>query len=72
MLAALDLRVHAAVVDTSEVGGSDFTAAISVKLEESLVDHGLSFGIERALQVFIVRWVSGKITVNKILLLLLQ
>ena len=50
LLAALHLGVHAAVVDTSEVGGGDFTGAISVKLEEGLVDHSLSLGVEGSLK----------------------
>ena len=72
LLAALDLRVHAAVVDTSEVGGSDFSAAISIELKESLVDHSLSLSIERALQTVIVSRVSGIVTMNRILILLQQ
>ena len=67
LLATLDLRMHAAVVNSSEVGGSDFSAAISVELKESLVDHSLSLGIERALQTFSIRQVSGVVTVNKML-----
>ena len=67
LLATLDLRMHAAVVNTSEVGGSDFSAAISVELKEGLVDHSLSLGIERALQTFIIRQVSGAVTVKKML-----
>ena len=59
--------MHAAVVNTSEVGGSDFSAAISVELKEGLVDHSLSLGIERALQTFIIRQVSGAVTVKKML-----
>ena len=67
LLAALDLRVHAAVVNTSEVGGSDFSAAISVELKEGLVDHSLSLGIERALQTVSIRQVSGIVIVNRML-----
>ena len=48
LLAGLHLGVHAAVVDASEVGGSDFTRAIGVELQESLVDHSLSLGVEGA------------------------
>ena len=72
LLAALDLRVHAAVVDTSKIGSSDFSAAISIELEESLVDHSLSLSIERALQTVIIRRVSCIVTVNRILILLPQ
>ena len=67
LLATLDLRVHAAVVNTSEVGGSDFSAAISVELKEGLVDHSLSLGIERALQTVSIRQVSGIVIVNRML-----
>ena len=51
--------MHAAVVNTSEVGGSDLTAAVRVELKECLVDHSLSLGIERALQTVSIRQVSG-------------
>ena len=59
--------MHAAVVNTSEVGGSDFSAAISVELKEGLVDHSLSLGIERALQTVSIRQVSGIVIVNRML-----
>ena len=45
-LAGLDLRVHAAVVDTTEVSGSDFSITVGIELEEGLVDHSLSLGVE--------------------------
>ena len=45
-LSCLDLRVHAAVVDTTEVSGSDFSITVGIKLEEGLVNHCLSLGIE--------------------------
>ena len=45
-LATLDLGVHAAVVYTTEVGGSDLSITVGVKLKESFVDHGLSLGVE--------------------------
>ena len=46
---ALYLGVHAAVVYASEVGGSDLARTISVELEESLVDHGLSSIVQGSL-----------------------
>lgn len=50
-LTALHLGVHAAVVDAAKVGGGDLTAAISVELEEGLVNHGLSLGVQGALSI---------------------
>ena len=47
-LATLDLRVHAAVVHSTEVSGSDFSITVGVKLKEGLVDHSLSLGIQTA------------------------
>ena len=64
LLARLDLRVHAAVVDTSEVSSSDLTTSICIKFQESLVDHGLSLGVQRALHQsgkFNSQQVRGKI-----------
>ena len=46
LLSRLHLGVHAAVVNASEVSGSDLTRAISVELKEGLVDHSLSLGVE--------------------------
>ena len=46
LLSRLDFRVHAAVVDTSEIGSSDGAIAVSIKLKEGLVNHGLSLGVE--------------------------
>ena len=48
-LTRLHLGVHAAVVDTSEVSGGDLAGAIGIELEEGLVDHSLSLGVELAL-----------------------
>ena len=45
-LTGLDLRVHAAVVDTTEVSGSDFSITVGIELEESLVDHSLSLSVQ--------------------------
>ena len=50
LLAGLHLGVHAAVVDTSKVSGSDFTRAIGIELQEGLVDHSLSLGVEGSLK----------------------
>ena len=50
LLARLHLGVHAAVVDASEVSGSDFTRAVGVELKEGLVDHSLSLGVEGSLK----------------------
>ena len=55
LLTALDFRVHAAVVDASEVGGGDLTTAIGIELKEGLVDHSLSLGVEGALKTVMVR-----------------
>ena len=49
-LAGLDLGVHGAVVDATEIGGGDFTRAVSVELKESLVDHGLTLGVQGSLR----------------------
>ena len=48
-LARLHLGVHTAVVDALKVFGSDLAGAISVELEEGLIDHSLSLGVELAL-----------------------
>ena len=44
--AALDFRVHGAVVDSAEIGGGNLTTAIRVELEEGFVNHSLSLGVE--------------------------
>lgn len=48
-LSGLDLGVHAAVVDASKVSSGDLTVAVLVELQESLVNHRLSLGVEGAL-----------------------
>ena len=48
-LTRLNFRVHAAVVDATEVGGGDLTTAVSVELEEGLVNHSLSLGVQGSL-----------------------
>ena len=45
-LTGLDLRVHAAVIDTTEVCGSDFSITVGIELEEGLVDHSLSLSVQ--------------------------
>ena len=45
-LTCLDLRVHAAVVDTTKVSGSDFSITVGIELEEGLVDHSLSLSVQ--------------------------
>ena len=47
-LATLDLRVHAAVVHTTEVRGSDLSITVGVELKEGLVDHSLPLGVQTA------------------------
>jgi hypothetical protein len=46
-LAILDLRVHAAVVHSPQVSGSDLARTVRVELEEGLVDHSLSPRVKR-------------------------
>ena len=48
-LTALHLGVHAAVVDTAEVGGGDLAITVGVELQEGLVDHSLAALVEGSL-----------------------
>ena len=50
-LARDDFRVERGVVDALKVGGLDSATAISVELEESLVDHSLTLGVEGSLHM---------------------
>ena len=40
--------MHAAVVHTTEVSGSDLSITVGVELKEGLVDHSLPFSVQTA------------------------